>query len=152
MKQPTLPYAELTLEQALAQFRADSGLTHKYDAMSAEAQAHFERHDIIHVLFGLSTSLREEAQADGWTLVASDIGFNDIRQFMRLPEEKDVLAEVGFLALLKGFFASIPDYAKIAWRSRKMSKKWRWSDNAEYRQCKVAAIREEFGIAAALAT
>lgn len=151
MDKKHLPYAELTLEEALVQFRAENGLTHKYDAMSAKAQKHFERHDIIHVLFGLSTSLREEAQADGWTLVASDIGLQDIRTFMQLPEEKDVLKEVGWWALTKGFVASLPDYVSIAWRSRKMRKKWRWSDNAQYRQQNVSAIRQEFGIARALA-
>ncbi|KWV90543.1 hypothetical protein [Erythrobacter sp. YT30] len=151
MTRKPLPYADLTLEEALVQFRAESGLTHKYDAMGAKAQMHFERHDIIHVLFGLTTNLRDEAQADGWTLMASDIGMQDIRTFMQLPEEKSVIKEVGWWALAKGFFASLPDYAAIAWRSRKMRKKWRWSDNAQYRQQQVSAIRDEFGIAHALA-
>ncbi|MEL7199172.1 MAG: hypothetical protein AAGL10_12735 [Pseudomonadota bacterium] len=151
MQPNDLPYADLTLSEALLQFRADNGLAGKYDAMSLEAQTHFERHDIIHVLFGLNTSLREEAQADGWTLIASDIGWNDIRTFMKLPEEHDLLAEVGWWALVKGFALSVPDYAKIIWRSRRLSKKWRWSDNAQYRQRSVSDIREEFGISKALA-
>ncbi len=145
-----LPYGDLTLDQALAAFRKDHDLEGKYRAMSPEAQDHFERHDIIHVLFGLDTTLRKEAQADGWTLIGSDISWRDIRTFMKLPEEVNLLEEIGWWSLTKGFLLSLPDNAAILWRSRQLRKKWRWSDNAQYRQQSVSEIREEFGITRAL--
>lgn len=145
-----LPYADLSLDAALAEFRKEHGLDQKYAVMRAEAQLHFERHDIVHVLFGLDTSIRQEAQADGWTLFGTDISGRDIRDFFKLPEEQELIKDVGLLTIARGYLAAIVDYPRIAWQSRKLHKKWRWSDNRAYRDWSVSAIREEFGIGRAL--
>ena len=145
-----LPYSQLTLNEALAVFRREHGLDAKYRDMRAEAQLHFERHDIIHVLFGLNTSIRQEAQADGWTIFGTDIGLKDIREFFDLPEEKELFDEIGWWEIIKANVRGVPDFFRIAWRSRKLRKKWRWSDNAPYRSMPVGAIRRELGIDAAL--
>ncbi|MDJ0644199.1 MAG: hypothetical protein QNJ15_15405 [Erythrobacter sp.] len=146
-----LPYSDLTLDEALATFRQEHDLDAKYRDMRKEAQMHFERHDIVHVLFGLDTSIRQEAQADGWTLFGTDISRRDIGEFFDLPEEKALIDEIGWWAITKAYFRGVPDYFRIAWQSRKLSKKWRWSDNAAYRSMRVAEIRREFGIRRALA-
>ncbi|MEM7665689.1 MAG: hypothetical protein AAF250_07500 [Pseudomonadota bacterium] len=146
------PYSELTLQEALDAFRAEHGLDQKYRDMREEAQQHFERHDIVHVLFGLDTSMRQEAQADGWTLFGTDISLRDIRDFFDLPEEKELIDDIGWWEITKTYFRGIPDYARIAWQSRRLRKKWRWSDNAAYRAAKVDAIRREFGIGRALSS
>lgn len=147
---PSLPYSSHTLDEALLAFRREHGLETKYCEMSEEAQILFERHDIIHVLFGLSTELRDEAKADGWTLLGSDISFGEVRKFAALPEEKELLQDLGWAALVKGLLRALPDYAGMAWRARRLNKRWRWADNAQYRDMPVAEIRREFGIDAAL--
>ncbi len=146
-----LPYSDLTLEEALEAFRQEHGLDEKYRDMRPEAQHHYELHDMVHVLFGLDTSMRQEAQADGWTLLGTDISRRDIREFFDLPEERELIDELGWWAITKGYLRAIPDYFRIAWQSRKLRKKWRWSDNAQYRRTTVEAIRREFGIGRALA-
>ncbi len=146
-----LPYSDLTLDEALQSFRKENGLDEKYRDMRPEAQHHFERHDIVHVLFGLDTSIRQEAQADGWTLFGTDISRRDIRDFFDLPEEKELIDEIGWWAITKAYFRGVPDYFRIAWQSRRLRKKWRWADNSEYRSSTVGAIRREFGIERALA-
>ena len=150
MSRTELPYADLSLEDALVLFRSENGLSEKYDELSAAARAHYKRHDIIHVLFGLDTSIRQEAQADGWTLLASDISWADIKAFMALPEEKELIAEIGWWTLTTGFLRALPDYVSMAWRSRRMRKKWRWSAHQAYLQRSVGEIRAEFGIERAL--
>ncbi|WP_298465125.1 hypothetical protein [uncultured Erythrobacter sp.] len=146
-----LPYSDLTLEEALDAFRKENNLEAKYRDMREEAQTHFERHDIIHVLFGLDTSIRQEAQADGWTLFGTDISLRHIREFFDLPEEKELIEDIGWWEITKAYFRGIPDYFRIAWQSRKLRKKWRWSDHAAYRSRRVGEIRQEFGIKRALA-
>lgn len=145
-----LPYSDLTLEEALEAFRKQHGLDEKYRDMRPEAQHHYELHDIVHVLWGLDTSMRQEAQADGWTLLGTDISRKDIREFFDLPEEKELIDELGWWAIIKGYVSAIPDYARIFRQSRKLAKKWRWSDNAGYRTRRVEEIRREFGIVRAL--
>ena len=145
-----LPYSDLTLDEALKTFRHENGLEAKYKGMRKDAQLHFERHDIVHVLFGLDTSIRQEAQADGWTLFGTDISRRDIKDFFDLPEEKELIDEIGWWSITKAYFRGVPDYFRIAWQSRRLRKKWPWSKNARYRNANVGAIRREFGIARAL--
>lgn len=151
MRDNNLPYSELTLSEALEVFRRENDLDQKYQGMRAEAQAHYERHDMIHVLFGLDTSMRQEAQADGWTILASDIGWKDVRDFMNLPEEKELIDELGWRSILSAFLKNVPDFVRMAWKSRKMRKKWQWRNNEAYRHMWVDTIRREFGILDALA-
>ncbi|MEL6528564.1 MAG: hypothetical protein AAGK01_04645 [Pseudomonadota bacterium] len=146
-----LPYSSLTLNEALVAFRSENDLATKYDGMRKEAQIHFERHDIVHVLFGLDTSIRQEAQADGWTIFGTDISFQHIREFFSLPEEKELIDEIGWWEITKAYFRGVPDYLRIALQSRKLRKKWRWSDYSSYRDRQVDKIRDEFGIKDALA-
>ena len=148
-KQP-LPYGSETLDDALIAFRRAHGLNEKYSGMSEAAQAQFERHDIIHVLFGLDTSLRDEAKADGWTLLGSDVSWRELREFMKLPEEQEIASEIGWSGIVSAIWQALPDYASMAWRARRLTKRWPWSDHASYRSQKVGAIRKEFGIDAAL--
>ena len=150
MDRETLPYATNTLSEALIAFRRENGLDAKYAGMSEEAQTLFERHDIIHVLFGLTTSLRDEAKADGWTLLGSDVSWSELREFMNLPEEQEIVSEIGWRGVVKAVWQALPDYASMLWRARRLNKRWRWSDNASYRTQQVSAIRKEFGIDAAL--
>lgn len=145
-----LPYAELPLDIALTAFRQNHGLEDKFQTMRPEARPHYERHDMVHVLFGLDTSMRQEAHADGWTLFGTDISRAQISEFFGLPEEAELLRELGWWSVAKGYLAAVPDYARIAFKSRRMRRKWPWSDNAPYRQVKVGAIRREFGILEAL--
>lgn len=152
MTKTSLPYSALSLDEALAVFRADHGLDEKYASMRPEAQSQFERHDIVHVLFGLDTSMSQEAQADAWTIFGTDISRRDIGAFFALPEEKELIEEIGWWSVVKGYLAAIPHFVRIAWRSRRLARKWRWSDNARYRDKTVAAIRQEFGIDRALAS
>ena len=145
-----LPYASDTLATALVKFRRAHGLNEKYSGMSEEAQAQFERHDIIHVLFGLDTSLRDEAKADGWTLLGSDVSWRELREFTKLPEEQEIVSAIGWRGVVSAIWQALPDYASMAWRSRRLKKRWPWSDNETYRSQQVSAIRKEFGIDAAL--
>ena len=102
------------------------------------------------MLFGLDTSLRHEARADGWTLIASDVTWRDIRTFMKLTEEQDLIAEIGPWAIARVFVGALPDYLAMAWCARRLRKKWPWAANESYRDRTVAEIRNEFGIDQAL--
>ena len=145
-----LPYATLTLDQALVAFRQQHGLEIKYRAMRPEAQVHYEQHDMVHVLFGLDTSMRQEAQADGWTLFGTTITGREIGEFFALPEEAELVRELGWWKVARDYLAAIPDYARIALKARHLRRKWPWSDNSAYRRQTVATIRETFGIEKAL--
>jgi len=151
MNEYELPYSNLTLDEALARFRRENHLDEKYLTMTSEAQLRYERHDMIHVLFGLDTSMRHEAKADGWTLLASDLRWKDLREVLNGEEEKELVAELGWRSIALAYLRGVPDFLRMAWQSRKLRKKWPWGDNNAYRNVRVEDIRREFGILEALA-
>ncbi len=146
MSSNTGKYADLTLAEALKQFRAEEGLEERYRGISEKARIQFDRHDIMHVLFGLSTSMEHEVRADGWALFGSDVSWADVRAFYSLPEYNELMDELGAWNVTKAFFANLPALYRIWRRSRSMSKNWPWSDHARFEGWTVGQIRQEFGI------
>ncbi len=45
-------------------------------ALAPESAALFRRHDICHVIFGLDTTIADEAMADTRTMLSCDVGFS----------------------------------------------------------------------------
>ena len=86
-------------------------------------------HDASHVIFGLDTSLEEEALLDTWLLVGCSYKFSYLYSYTKLPGIKDLqkklLKEVGIFRFLEIYKNVIPTKLKIAFKNtRKMKKKW----------------------------
>ena len=74
----------------------------KDDTMSGNL---FRDHDCTHVIFGLNTSIDQEALLDIWVLFGSDFRFKDMTAYMRTPQIKSLYDELyskyGILGFLK---------------------------------------------------
>ena len=57
------------------------------DAISPESAALFRRHDICHVIFGLDTTIVDEAMADLRTMLSTDVGVRRYVQYLRTSKE-----------------------------------------------------------------
>ena len=110
-------------------------------------------HDATHVIFGLDTSLEEEAMLDCWIFFGGDYfkvtmeyfkGSLDIKE----TNEKvfDLANEVGYLKFtylyLRVMFQKWP---KIFFRTRKM-KKWSYFFPADFLEKKISDLRKDFNI------
>lgn len=103
-------------------------------------------HDRCHVLFGLDTSIRDEAMADTWTLFASDVSWKEYASYLRHPEVNNILAEAGYWTITVESVKHIGDMV-AAWRhARRMKAKWPFWHNDDYLGLPVCEIRLEFGI------
>ena len=108
-------------------------------------------HDASHVIFGLDTSLEEEALLDTWLGLGCSYKLSYLASYARLPELKDLtkklfkeLGVIGFLRLYKNV---IPTKIKIAFKNtRKMRKKWPFKHPENFLDRKICDLREEFGI------
>lgn len=141
-----------TLQEALHEYhRANSGLQ-KPEAMSAESSKLFTNHDLIHVVFGLDTSLHDETLADTWTVFGSSLGFWNYLKYLTNPDAMQILQDIstdgkfGHVKIIREVLHTIPDVIKV-WRySRNMTQKWPWTDHHQYLALPLSQIRAEFGI------
>ncbi|GIS23334.1 MAG: hypothetical protein CM15mP123_12360 [Gammaproteobacteria bacterium] len=110
-------------------------------------------HDATHVIFGLDTSLEEEAMLDCWIFFGGDYfkvtkeyfkGSLDIKE----TNEKvfDLVKEVGYLKYTYLYLRVIfQKWPKIFFRTRKM-KKWDYFFSLNLLNSKISKIREDYNI------
>ena len=138
--------SSLTLQEGLAQYQRENPELVDSSEVSPEAAAFFRGHDACHVVFGCGTAPDEEALADAWTLLGTDVTFRQFLGFLQLEEHQDIVAQVGVAGACTATAKACPKLLKALWWSRQMTRKWPWVDHAEYLQKPLGEIRDDFGI------
>jgi hypothetical protein len=107
----------------------------------------YEAHDAVHALLGLSTRGRHEILVDGWSLLATDLGFRNYRRAMthavtwRLIRSTPLSAA---LSMLLGMLFLPIFSVRVAWlRRRPVWPFWRWRELASE---PVAALRARYRV------
>jgi hypothetical protein len=121
-------------------------LEQKLECARPEARALMDRHDVIHVLFGLDTSLRQEAMVDLWTLFGTTARLSELLAYLRLPEEQQILAEIGAWRIAVTTLKAIPDAFRIAGAARRLRRKWPWREHENLLDRPLNEVREGFGV------
>ncbi len=140
------PQARFTLREALAQFRETSGLTEKTALARAEARVLMDQHDAVHVVFGLDASLRQEALVDLWTVFGTTARASELIEYLRLPEEQEILAQIGWPRVLWTTLRAVPDLFRVAAAARRLRKKWPWRHDRALLDRPLHELREEYGV------
>jgi hypothetical protein len=115
---------DLTLAEGLEEFyeiNRDKFSKAKQDTPWSKT---FLAHDACHVLFGVNTTVIEEAYGDMWTLVGTSMKFGDYYEFGKSEEARKILEGIGLSKTIIGSIKALPGIAVIFLRSRKMKKKW----------------------------
>jgi hypothetical protein len=134
----------LTLAEGMAEF---AGAQPDLLAPDERELAEFVRaHDACHVLFGLGTALDEEALADTWTLLATDMSARRYAAFLRHKELAALFASVGAWQLVTGTLRALPRLVRVLWRTRRMPARWSFWGYGEHLHTPLAALRERFKI------
>ncbi len=138
----------LSLREGLREYRAANfgeGFFEEGD-LSPESVALFHNHDIVHVVFGLSTELRHEVLADSWTFFGVDIPWLDYANYLRQPDALKAVENIGWLRVSWIAILTLPAVARAFFRARKMTKPWPWSDHEAHLDVPLVELRREFGI------
>jgi hypothetical protein len=99
------------------------------------------------VVFGLETNLEDEALADFWTLMGSDVGLGRYVGYLgQSKEAMQIFKQIGLWRTLLTTLRVIPNVALVFVRTRKMKKKWPWTGYENYMGVPLNRIRSEFGI------
>ena len=136
----------MTLREALDEFYSINA--HKFGRPEPKTKwtKLLVHHDIGHVIFGVNTTLIDETAGDIWTLLATDMTFNEYRQYLKTPEAKELLKELGVANIIKATLCFVPLASKIYSRSRKMTKEWSFRDYEKYMDMPLGEIRESFNL------
>ncbi|HEY9724763.1 MAG TPA: hypothetical protein V6D47_22360 [Oscillatoriaceae cyanobacterium] len=116
------------------------------DDMPAESRAMFHRHDLCHVIFGLDTVPRDEARADLWTMMGTDVGWGRYMAYLNLPEAKAAFKTVSpwQMAVISVF--AVPDFFGVWACTRRMPRKLSWDDLDAHLDTPLADLRTTYGI------
>lgn len=138
------PECSLTLAEGLAEFAAaNPGLIPPSDP---ELRELILAHDSCHVLFGLTTSVEDEALADTWALVGSTVTMKQYASYLKRPEFTDLVKQIGLWNILFGSLRALPRIVRAIRRSRRMTRPWPFFDYARFLDVPVVELRRQFGV------
>ncbi|OUU80149.1 MAG: hypothetical protein CBC38_01770 [Gammaproteobacteria bacterium TMED78] len=108
-------------------------------------------HDCTHVIFGLDTSLEQEAMLDTWTIYGTKFNWISILKYSIANKDLRRLYIVFFKKLgLKGFIQLYknvrPVKNKIRKRTKMMKKKWPYNCSKDLFNQKICDLRNDYGI------
>jgi hypothetical protein len=137
-----------TLAEGLEEYYARNiGRVARPSSLAPDSAALFRSHDLCHVIFGLSTSLADEAMADVRTLLSCDVGWRRYAAYMtKDPEAKAIFKELGYGRAISTTVGVIPRILGALVEARRMSKRWPWSPPADFEGRRLCDLRREFGI------
>jgi hypothetical protein len=138
----------LTLAQGLAEYyRANGGRVLPPSSLPPQSAALFKSHDICHVIFGLDTTLEDEAMADTRTLLSCDVGFTRYTGYLVTNKETQaIFKEIGIGTILWGTLKTLPRMARALRENFRMTKKWPWVPPQSHMERSLCDLRREYAI------
>jgi hypothetical protein len=139
--------SQLTLREGLANYYQVHPRIQRPDWLDAAGAELFKAHDICHVIFGLDTTLVDEALADLRTMLGTNVGVANYVQYLRKnPDAKKIFRELGYFRVVLATMAVVPRFLKALWLHRKKRRLWPWHNPPEIFGKKLAELRKEYEI------
>ena len=140
----TDPHSPRTLAEGMAEFAA--ALPAPLAPADPELLEFMHAHDACHVLFGLGTSLDDEALADTWTMLATDMPARRYLAYLKREPFNLLFAEVGAWQLLVGTLRSLPRLVRVVWRARRMPARWPFWGYRQHLATPLCELRARYGV------
>jgi len=138
----------LTLAEGLDEYyRVNGERVSRPSTLPPESMALFRSHDTCHVIFGLDTTLEDEAVVDTRTLLSCDVGFARYAEYLTSDKQtKAIFKQVGYFTVLMGTLRAVPRLARALIEKFRMPKKWPWVPPQSFYGRTLADLRREYGI------
>ena len=147
-----LRYQEQNSPQTLAEgldeyYAANLGIVTRPNDLPPESKALFVGHDTGHVIFGLTTSLQDEAMADTRILLSTDAGFWRYSRYITADKQaKAIFKQVGYGKVALFTLLAMPRILRAAWEAIRTRKRWPWEPPSAFQTRSLAELRREFQI------
>jgi len=137
-----------TLSTGLEEYyAANVGTVTRPSDLPCESAALFLSHDICHVIFGLGTTLDDEALADTRTLLSCDVGVHRYLTYLSHDKHaKELFKELGYLKSVWVTILALPRIFRALQEAGRMKKRWPWVPPETFLKRTLADLRNEFGI------
>ena len=113
--------------------------------MSPEARAFFRSHDAVHVVYGCSVALDDEAIVKIASFLGTTAGFGVLRGY-RLHESKEIYERLPLIDVLRTIALSVVLVPRTILRCRRQSERWPWSGFEPLLDVPLRELRDRFGI------
>ena len=141
---------DLTLREGIAEYHAYLTALGRKGMVDYVGSRLILEHDATHVIFGMDTSLEQEAGLDTWLIFGCHYQWRYLRGYAQLPEIKAVykalIKDGGWVLLLKLYWKCLALKWQIIRRTRRMTHKWPFQFPEEWLDHSVAALRAQHGI------
>jgi hypothetical protein len=137
-----------TLADGLEEYyAANAGKVVRPRDLPPESVALFRSHDICHVVFGLNTTLDDEALADVRTLLSCDVGVRRYATYLATDKQAQTLfKELGYLTSAWVTLLAVPRICRATIEAFRMKKRWPWTPPESFQERPLAELRQEYGI------
>tara|TARA_B110000196_G_scaffold75088_1_gene64484 strand:- start:993 stop:1451 length:459 start_codon:yes stop_codon:yes gene_type:complete len=111
----------------------------------------FYNHDIVHVLFGLSTAVNHESLVDTRVIFGTNWGFKKyLNDYLKNPAALKIIMkifkEIGYIKGILLSFKSFLKLFKVIIDCKKMSKKWEVNPSDNLLDTKLSDLRSDYHI------
>lgn len=140
----------MTLREGIDEYRAYlTAIDRKVMLDGSESRLLLE-HDATHVIFGMDTTLEQEAGLDSWLLWGCQWRLSYIRGYGNLPEIKALyralIKEFGWLGVVRLYWKTLKLKGRVFKRSRSMLKKWPYEFPEAWLNRSINELRQEHGL------
>jgi hypothetical protein len=112
-----------------------------------ESVALFRSHDMCHVVFGLNTTLEDEALADVRTFLSCDVGVRRYATYLATDKQAQALfKELGYLKSVSVTIIAVPRICRATIEAFRMKKRWPWTPPESFQERPLVELRQEYGI------
>jgi hypothetical protein len=140
--------SEQTLAEGLSEYYAANPALKRGDVLSAEARNFFHAHDVVHVVYGCTTTMPDEAIVKLSSIFGTTAGVSVLRGYM-LHESLDIYRKLPVGSTVLALLAAPYLIVRTIWRCTRQPAKWPWQDHEEYMHTPLREIRARFGISVA---
>lgn len=107
----------------------------------------FRSHDVCHVVFGLNTTLDDEALADVRTLLSCDVGLRRYAAYLTTDKQARALfKELGYLRSIWVTVLAFPRICRAVVEAFRMKERWPWTPPESFQGRPLGVLRQEFRI------
>ena len=144
--------SEQTLKEGLEEFYSINKEFRVLAEKKSPNASVFQEHDYTHVLFGLGTSIEEEALLDTYVIWGMKFRWGVIMDFYKDPEYKEFIGDIvekfgGYWGIFKIYFSLLPLKFRVFLRCMRMKKRWHYHDiSDDMLNTSLKNIRNEYNI------
>ena len=141
---------ELTLREGVAEYQRYLRDIQRKAMVDREGSRLILEHDVTHVIFGMDTSLEQEAGLDTWLLFGCQFKWRYLRGYSQLPEIKALyqalIAEGGWRLFLTLYWKCLGLKWRVFRRTRQMREKWPFQFPEAWLDRPISELRARHGI------